>query len=106
MHQEYPTDPVVHNLYTLTMVLQGQYTLPPTLFDSFTVTLIQMPAQNLYLQISRVDPNVPRERLEDMVELIQRHTPLVELNYLVAMRYKMGTDFDSVVERYARITTI
>ena len=108
LHKESPTDPVVHNLYTLTMILQGQYTLPPTLFStslySYSHPTASPELREFFQLLSKSwDPNVPRKRLEESwLELIQdTNDPLIELNYLVAMRYKMGVDFDGVVERYA-----
>ena len=108
-HTEYPSDPIVHNLYTLTMILQGFHTLPPTLFSTSLYSYAHPNASSEIRKLFRLlskswDPQVPRERLEESwLELIEEtKDPLIELNYLVAMRYKMGTDFDGVVQRYAQ----
>ena len=108
LHAEHPSDPIVHNLYTLTMILQGARTLPPTLFStslySYSHPNASSELRTLFKLLSKSwDPQVPRERLEESwLKLIEEtNDPLIELNYLVAMRYKMGADFDGVVERYA-----
>ena len=108
-HTEYPSDPIVHNLYTLTMILQGFHTLPPTLFSTSLYSYAHPNASSeirkLFQLLSKSwDPQVPRERLEESwLKLIEEtKDPLIELNYLVAMRYKMGADFDGVVQRYAQ----
>ena len=108
LHADQPSDPIVHNLYTLTLILQGQHTLPPTLFStslhSYSHPNASLELRTLFKLLSKSwDPKVPRERLEESwLELIEEtKDPLIELNYLVAMRYKMGSDFDGVVQRYA-----
>lgn len=108
LHTEHPSDPIVHNLYTLAMILQGQDALPPSLFTtslySYSHPSASPELRNLFKLLSKSwDPKVPRERLEESwLELIEEtNDPLIELNYLVAMRYKMEADFDGVVERYA-----
>ena len=108
LHAEQSSDPIVHNLYTLTMILQGQDALPPSLFTtslySYSHPNASSELRNLFKLLSKSwDPQVPRERLEESwLELIEETSdPLIELNYLVAMRYKMGADFDGVVQRYA-----
>ena len=108
LHAEQPSDPIVHNLYTLTLILQGQHTLPPTLFStslhSYSHPNASLELRTLFKLLSKSwDPKVPRDRLEESwLELIEKtKDPLIELNYLVAMRYKMGPDFDGVVQRYA-----
>ncbi len=108
LHADQPSDPIVHNLYTLTLILQGQHTLPPTLFStslhSYSHPNASLELRTLFKLLSKSwDPKVPRERLEESwLELIEKtKDPLIELNYLVAMRYKMGADFDGVVQRYS-----
>ena len=108
LHEDNPSDLVLHSVYTMATILQGQYTLPPTVFsaslNSHTHPESKPEVRELFQLISQSwDPSTSRSELESSwLKLLDKvKDPFFELSYLVSMRYAMGSDFDGVVEQYA-----
>ena len=108
LHANDSSDLVVHSVYTLVTILQGQYTLPPTVFSAsfngYTHPDSRPEVRTLFQLMSKSwESNASRSELEaSWLQLLQQvDDPFFELSYLVSMRYVMGRDFDGVVDQYA-----